>query len=176
MIMNKTNFFDKGKKNTSSKPVKYVTVAGLPFVGLNVAGIVFSYDPITKVATLPDGSKVSNLVITDINYFKEAKYKFDNGTFVLYTKNGTTRLYIVDNVDIITGRCTLRDYYANVYEYNIHQQYLTKAEVYWFINSEGCICDTFVGKNERADKWRKLSGNMFASKEDAQAKYYSIMD
>ena len=84
---------NKGNKKTiSSKPVKYVTVAALPFKGLEKAGIVFSYDPITKVAILPDGSKVDGLVITDKNYFMEAKYKFDSGTVVLYTGGGTNRL------------------------------------------------------------------------------------
>lgn len=164
------------KKTTSSKPVKYVTVAALPFKGLDKAGIVFSYDPITKVAILPDGSKVDGLVVTDKNYFMEAKYKFDIGTVVIHTSGGSTRLYIVDKVDFITGCCTLRDYYTNVYKYNVSQQYMAIAEVYWFINSEGCICETYIGKKERADKWRKLSGNMFTSKEEAQAKYHSIMD
>ena len=164
------------KKTTSSKLVKYVTVAALPFKGLDKAGIVFSYDPITKVAILPDGSKVDGLVVTDKNYFKEANYKFDSGTVVIHTSGGNTRLYIVDKVDFITGCCTLRDYYTNVYKYNVSQQYMAIAEVYWFINSEGCICETYVGKKERADKWRKLSGNMFTSKEEAQAKYHSIMD
>lgn len=164
------------KKTTSSKPVKYVTVAALPFKGLDKAGIVFSYDPITKVAILPDGSKVDDLVVTDKNYFKEANYKFDSGTVVIHTSGGNTRLYIVDKVDFITGCCTLRDYYTNVYKYNVSQQYMAIAEVYWFINSEGCICETYVGKKERADKWRKLSGNMFTSKEEAQTKYHSIMD
>lgn len=164
------------KKTTSSKPVKYVTVTSLPFKGLDKAGIVFSYDPITKVAILPDGSKVDSLVVTDKNYFKEANYKFDSGTVVIHTSGGNTRLYIVDKVDFITGCCTLRDYYTNVYKYNVSQQYMAIAEVYWFINSEGCICETYVGKKERADKWRKLSGNMFTSKEEAQAKYHSIMD
>ena len=164
------------KKITSSKPVKYVTVTALPFKGLDKVGIVFSYDPITKVAILPDGSKVDGLVVTDKNYFMEAKYKFDIGTVVIHTSGGSTRLYIVDKVDFITGCCTLRDYYTNVYKYNVSQQYMSIAEVYWFINSEGCVCDTYVGKKERADKWRKLSGNMFTSKEEAQAKYHSIMD
>ena len=164
------------KKTTSSKPVKYVTVAALPFKGLDKAGIVFSYDPITKVAILPDGSKVDGLVVTDKNYFKEANYKFDSGTVVIHTSGGNTRLYIVDKADFITGCCTLRDYYTNVYKYNVSQQYMAIAEVYWFINSEGCICETYVGTKERADKWRKLSGNMFTSKEEAQAKYHSIMD
>ena len=168
---------NKGNKKTmNSKPVKYVTVAALPFKGLDKAGIVFSYDPITKVAILPDGSKVDGLVVTDKNYFKEANYKFDSGTVVIHTSGGNTRLYIVDKVDFITGCCTLRDYYTNVYKYNVSQQYMAIAEVYWFINSEGCICETYIGKKERADKWRKLSGNMFTSKEEAQAKYHSIMD
>lgn len=47
-------------------------------------------------------------------------------------------------------------------------KYLTPLESYWFINSEGCVHEAYLGENPDTDEWRRASNNMFDSKHEAQ--------
>ena len=49
------------------------------------------------------------------------------------------------------------------------KQNIVKADDYWFINSRGQICHTFTNKDKDADSWRRISGNCFTSKDEANA-------
>lgn len=51
----------------------------------------------------------------------------------------------------------------------------TKVKIYWFISSAGIISRTYTGKNDSADLFRKRSGNMFDTLEQAHVKYDEIM-
>ena len=50
------------------------------------------------------------------------------------------------------------------------------AETYWFINSSGKNCSTELGKDSRADRWRKRVGNYFTTKEECRKMYEKLTE
>ena len=53
-------------------------------------------------------------------------------------------------------------------EYTLNESEIIKINKYWFINSEGRICEVEL-KNDERDVWRKMTGNFFNTKEEAKA-------
>ena len=53
-------------------------------------------------------------------------------------------------------------------EYTLNESEIIKINKYWFINSEGRICEVEL-KNDEKDVWRKMTGNFFNTKEEAKA-------
>ena len=52
--------------------------------------------------------------------------------------------------------------------HTLAENQLIKINKYWFINSEGRICEVEL-KNDEKDVWRKMTGNFFNTKEEAKA-------
>ena len=50
------------------------------------------------------------------------------------------------------------------------------SETYWFINSSGKICSSEVGKDARADRWRKRVGNYFETEEECRKMYMKLTE
>ena len=50
--------------------------------------------------------------------------------------------------------------------HTLAENQLIKINKYWFINSEGRICEVEL-KNDEKDVWRKMTGNFFNTKEEA---------
>lgn len=72
--------------------------------------------------------------------------------------------YINNRIDNIYTYCLTNDNYKEI---TIGQAKLEKIKTYWFINSEGRICEIEYKGIDR-DAWRILTGNCFATKEDAR--------
>ena len=72
--------------------------------------------------------------------------------------------YINNRIDNIYTYCLTNDNYKEII---IGQAKLEKIKVYWFVNSEGKICEIEYKGLDR-DAWRMLTGNYFATKEDAR--------
>ena len=72
--------------------------------------------------------------------------------------------YINNKIDNIYTYCLTNDNYKEII---IGQAKLEKIKVYWFVNSEGKICEIEYKGLDR-DAWRMLTGNYFATKEDAR--------
>lgn len=55
--------------------------------------------------------------------------------------------------------------FNNRYEETFLEDNLVPYVKYWFINSQGKVCQTMEGKDKDADFYRKKTDNMFATKE-----------
>ena len=53
--------------------------------------------------------------------------------------------------------------------YEVEEDKLSKPDVYYFVNTTGCICKTYKGLDSRRDSWLFKLGTMFATREDALA-------
>ena len=155
------------KKNTVKK---YMLSQNFPFGNLK-AGMIFSYDTITKTAVFPNGQEISPFDVTDKNFVKSvADVKFNVGDCVIYH----TRLYKITDINYVTGRCKLLEFYANKEVDFVSHSVLTAAQVYWFVNSSGTVSSSYIGKQPDADLWRAKTKNMFNTKEECQ-KYKNIV-
>lgn len=155
------------KKNTTKK---YILLQNLPFGNLK-KGTVFTYDTITKTAVFSNGQEISSFDITDKNFVKPAAdVKFNIGDCVIYD----TRLYKITDINYVTGRCNLLEFYANKAVTGVSHSVLKTAQVYWFVNSSGAVSTSYLGKQPDADMWRAKSKNMFDTKEECQ-KYKNIV-
>ena len=54
-------------------------------------------------------------------------------------------------------------------------QKIVELEYYWFINSRGVVCSAIVGKDEYADRWRKISNNYYKTNEECKDYYQRIL-
>ncbi len=66
-------------------------------------------------------------------------------------------------------------YNSGRHQYTIEESKFAKYEKYHFINSKGVVCEDTKGKDEKVDKFRKLSGNYFLTLDEARVKLNSIL-
>ena len=53
--------------------------------------------------------------------------------------------------------------------YEVEEDKLSKPDVYYFVNTTGCICKTYRGLDSRRDSWLFKLGMMFKTKDEALA-------
>lgn len=108
-------------------------------------------------------------------YFKyiTKTYKYDIGSIIKYKnsyfynrKNGPEYKGTIKEIYPNTIK-VLRENTKDTIDIIYHHDVKCILDIYWFISSSGKICSTCTGKNEDADKFRNLTKNMFATKDDA---------
>lgn len=149
----------------------FVLIKSLPIKGFNKVGTVVMYDKITDICILPDGSPIKGIDVTNKEYFNScAMQEVQTGTYVLYC----TKLYTIDSFDCVRALYTLCPCDGGpIVKLGKHS--FTPVKLYWFVNSHGEICKTYYGKDERADKWRTATDNVFLCIEDARAYVDNIL-
>ena len=60
-------------------------------------------------------------------------------------------------------------------EYRVDSKLLVEPTIYWFINSEGIVCQTIYGKHVSADSFRKKTGNFYCSADAANAALHELL-
>lgn len=58
----------------------------------------------------------------------------------------------------------------------VAEKWLEKVEIYYFLSSKGVVQSAVTGKDEEADKWRKLTNNFFTTKKCAQEEKIKILN
>ena len=110
---------------------------------------------------------------TGDEYFRKYNQKYDVGAYLVYT-------YEKGNYF-----CRIAEFIPSSKKYRIKQvsgsftgivseRDIVLVDAYHFINTEGVICTTYIGKNKMRDRWLSLTGNMFRNKKDAIAKWEKI--
>ena len=165
--------------------IKYFLVKKtIPGTGLNKNNIVMQEVDGSIVVKTGNGVflDVSWINVNNGDYFKDITSATNNlneaffkvGEEVKTTTFGETKFKIYEIKEQMI-------YYAGVIynkykyivgtkskKYTITENQLIKINKYWFINSEGRICEVEL-KNDEKDVWRKMTGNFFNTKEEAKA-------
>lgn len=98
--------------------------------------------------------------------------KFENGQYVIfndtYNNNTVKRFCFVDSFDPDLGDYNLKVATGNQVYLNVNENKIEAVETYWFFNSKGQICLTYVGRDKEADSYRKITNNWYRTKADAQ--------
>jgi len=141
----------------------------------------------------PDGSYKTKSGITIPSYididnkknFTEVVVRFSIGEFVVVnTEVFTVPNYVGIVADIVLDKNSPNNvqYFIEPYEKNknvkrikIPFTKLSKAELYWFINSKGKVNSRFKGLDPIADNWLKVSNNCFKTREEARLHYAKTM-
>ena len=77
-------------------------------------------------------------------------------------------------IEYIAENCPIRKSICVGTKGSLSSQKINELPTYWFINSRGVICTAVAGKDEDADRWRKLTDNYFDTKE-ACSNYYQYI-
>lgn len=80
--------------------------------------------------------------------------------------------FVVDGIHIVKNKKYISFVFENVL-YKVFENHIIPVSVYYFIDSKGTVHSDIAGKDISADKFRKISGNFFDTKEDANAKLAS---
>lgn len=125
-----------------------------------------------KYYTYDKNEEISQNIINLIkDNLVEIKLKHNIKDFVLYKTNKNNETYIIDDI-IINGfgdvKYNIKSVFSNVTVNNVYGNMLESVTIYWFINSEGDIAQTRLGKNVAADNFRIHIKNYYESKELAR--------
>jgi hypothetical protein len=92
-----------------------------------------------------------------------------------YHNNTKNVFCFVEEFCPVSGSYTLKVAMGNKEYYLVNPEDMEAVDTYWFFNSKGQICLTYVGKGKDPDRFRGISNNCFISKEAAQNYRSSIM-
>lgn len=106
-------------------------------------------------------------------YFRKYNQKYEVGAYLVYSDNKGSYF------------CRIAEFIPSSKKYHIKQvsgsfseivseRDIVLVDAYHFINTEGIICTTYMGKNKMRDRWLSLSGNLFRNKKDAIAQWEKI--
>lgn len=163
----RNNFFtDNTTDNKFSRCTKkYMIIKELPISGFYRNEII-TYDQIKNICQFKDGSIMKiKLHIHNTEHFQMIEdAKYPAGIIVQY-KNKMCK--VLKTPTPLHDNYILKDYYGNQVYDDIAECSIKKADTYYFINTEGKICMTFIGKNKQRDTWCAITNNMFKTQEDA---------
>lgn len=147
----------------------YVLKQALPIAPLNKANTVIRYNTVTKQASLLDGTVIEGVDVNNTNFFRESTVPtLEVGDYVKYMpgKGRGYQLYTIKSYNYATEKYHIVSIDSHD-ECDINILHIVPVQCYWFINSEGKACYTYVGKNSDADNWRAATDNIFTTKDNA---------
>lgn len=169
---------------TNSRYVRTLEVLrDIPMLNMK-SGDIIEFDSHTceyiKVGRLTLGKDCLPLNPNNKEWFRDVHIQeFELHQYVIYhhTYHNNTKdaFCIVEEFCPVSGSYTLRVANGNTEYHIVYPENMEAVDTYWFFNSKGQICLTYVGKDEEADKFREISNNCFVSKEAAQNYRNSIM-
>lgn len=97
----------------------------------------------------------------------------------LYLKKGEI-LIIKNNTPCLAKNEERKFPYIDLHNTKIFEpfteKWLEKVEIYYFLSSKGVVQSAVTGKDEEADKWRKITNNFFTTKKCAQEEKIKILN
>lgn len=107
---------------------------------------------------------------------QEITMMFGIGDTVLYNYKGGEQEFTISDINICYSKPVydLHGVHINVSCSRVYEQDIKKANVYWFINSEGDVAQAILNKNKHADMWRMRIHNYYSNKSDAQGALINI--
>lgn len=106
-------------------------------------------------------------------FFEPFTEKFKRGDYVKYENI----VYEVVGFDNGQKRYDLCFIDSNRFAFKgVAEKLLEKVEIYYFLSSKGVVQSAVTGKDEEADKWRKLTNNFFTTKKCAQEEKIKILN
>lgn len=173
--------------NTSLADSRYIrtleVLKDIPMLSL-IEGDIIKFDSHTceyiKVGSPAFGKDCLPLNPNNKEWFRDVHIQeFECHQYVIYHHtyhNNTKNVFcFVEDFCPVSGSYTLRVAMGNKEYYLVNPEDMEAVDTYWFFNSKGQICLTYVGKDKDADKFREISNNCFVSKEAAQNYRNSIM-
>lgn len=119
-----------------------------------------------------DGSLIQ-INFTNLEYFRKYNKKFQVGSYVIYNDGGNTYFCRITAFNFANKSYAIEQVSGSLRK-DVSQNRLSLADIYYFINTEGMICVTYIGKNKMRDNWCWISGNRFSTREEAQNKVDEI--
>ena len=106
-------------------------------------------------------------------FFEPFTEKFKRGDYVKYENI----VYEVVGFDNGQKRYDLCFIDSNKFAFKgVAEKWLEKVEIYYFLSSKGVVQSAVTGKDEEADKWRKITNNFFTTKKCAQEEKIKILN
>lgn len=106
-------------------------------------------------------------------YFRKYNQKYDVGAYLVYTYEKGN--YFCRIAEFIPSSKKYRiEQVSGSFTGIVSERDIVLVDAYHFINTEGIICTTYIGKNKMRDRWLSLTGNMFRNKKDAIDKWKKI--
>lgn len=122
---------------------------------------------------VPLDCSLFNINFNNPEYFRKYNQKYEAGAYLVYTnKKGSYFCRITEFIPS-SKKYRIKQVSGSLEEI-VSERDIVLVDAYHFINTEGIICTTYVGKNKMRDSWLYLSGNMFRNKKDAIAQWEKI--
>lgn len=158
----------------------------IPGVGLNKNAIIVENEngELSIINSNLTNKDIDYLNVHNKRYFEEITDKFNESAAPKFKVGDSVKVttgkyaglkfkivkvikeahYINNRIDNTYTYCLANDNYKEII---IGQAKIEKIKTYWFVNSEGKICEIEYKGLDR-DYWRILTGNYFNTKEDAR--------
>lgn len=137
--------------------------------------LIVNHVTLFKKGQIVDADSLSNMIkidFTQTEYFKKVELSFNEEQYVLYNNQYSSKkqnvLCWIEEVDNLKEKYLIREVNGHSEFYTAEKE-LTPVDVYWFINSEGKIHMTYIGKNPCRDEYTGLMHNRFERVEYARA-------
>lgn len=154
-------------------------------------GDVIAYDNVNSIVKIVNRANQSGhypsdafecysipLNVKDPIWFqKYVKQVFELNTIVLYSKDTKKKLYkVIQYVGCgyNAGTYTIEEIYGKTKYDDVCLKDLVKADTYWYFNSKGSKCIALFGQDDKADEFRKLSGNFYKTREKIDLAYMQM--
>ena len=153
-----------------------------------IGGLVFAYQMNQKIFRLSDFiEKYPFMDINNKEYFEiktvevlpsDTKVKYQGEFYYIVEVVGFKQFC----ADLLYGNTVVPIYglsktrYCKKPEKKAVGVDIKTVDTYWFISSSGKICSIALGKDSRADRWRKCVGNYFKTEEACREKYNKLLE
>ena len=128
-----------------------------------------------NLSRIPLDCSVFNINFNNPEYFRKYNQKYNIGAFVLYSNKKGTYFCRIKEFIPSSKKYRIKEVNGSFSEI-VSERDIVLVNAYYFINTEGCICITYIGKNKKRDKWLFLTGNQFKIEEEAKNKYNEIIN
>ena len=126
-----------------------------------------------NLSRIPLDCGVFNINFNNPEYFRKYNQKYNIGAFVLYSNKKGSYFCRIKEFMPSSKKYRIKEVNGSFSEI-VCERDIALVNAYYFINTEGFICITYIGKNKNRDKWLFLTGNHFKTEEEAKNKYNEI--
>jgi hypothetical protein len=128
---------------------------------------------VDNLSRIPFDCSVFDINFNNPEYFRKYKQEYNIGAFVLYSNTKGTYFCRIAEFIPSSKKYRIKEVNGGFSEI-VSERDIVLVNGYYFINTEGVICATYIGKNKMRDKWLFLTGNQFKTEEEAKNKYNEI--